>query len=52
MRGGFRSFGQSVTGTGKPRQVSRGRQIVTNLVTVALLIAVAALLLRRFGVLH
>jgi hypothetical protein len=50
LRGGFRSTVHTVAGAGKPRPVSRARQIVTNIITVALLAVAAAILLRRFGV--
>jgi hypothetical protein len=52
LRGGFRSTVQSATGTGKARAPTPVRRTVTNLITIALVIAAAAFLLRRFGVLH
>lgn len=52
LRGGFRSTVHTVAGAGKPRPTSRLRSTVVNLITLALLAAAAALLLRRFGVLH
>ncbi|HLK89169.1 MAG TPA: hypothetical protein VKZ18_04690 [Polyangia bacterium] len=52
LRGGFRSAARSVTGTGPARPASRGRSVVSNVLTVLLLLVAVALLLRRFGVLH
>lgn len=52
MRGGFRSTVQSATGSGKARPTTPARRTLTNLLTIALLVVAAALLLRRFGVLH
>jgi hypothetical protein len=59
MRGGFRSAvrgvtgsggGQGSAGTGAPP--SPTKRLLSNLLTIALVIAAAYLLLRRFGVLH
>jgi hypothetical protein len=52
LRGGFRSVAHGVTGTGKARPTSTGRRLIGNAITVALLLVVAVLLLRRFGVLR
>jgi hypothetical protein len=52
LRGGFRSVAHGVTGSGKQRPESPGRRIFWNVITAALLVVAAALLLRRFGVLH
>ena len=52
LRGGFRSTVHSATGAGKAKPATPLRRTVTNLITIALLVAAAALLLRRFGVLH
>jgi flagellar biogenesis protein FliO len=52
MRGGFRSTVHSATGTGKAKPATPFRRSVTNLITIALLVVAAVLLLRRFGVLH
>ena len=52
MRGGFRSVAQGVTGTGGTRPTSRARRVTSNVITALLLIIAAALVLRRFGVLH
>ena len=52
MRGGFRSAAHTLTGSGQPRPVSPRRLLLTNVVTIVLLAAAVALLLRRFGVLH
>lgn len=52
MRGGFRSTVQSATGASKRQPKTPLRRTVGNLVTIALLLVAAALLLRRFGVLH
>ena len=52
MRGGFRSTVQGVTGSSKARPTTPARRTLTNLITIALLLVAAALLLRRFGVLH
>jgi hypothetical protein len=52
LRGGFRSTVRSATGTGKPRPTTPVRRTVTNLITIALVVVAAVLLLRRFGVLH
>ena len=54
LRGGFRSVAHGVTGAGKGQGAppSRGRRILSNVITAALLVGAAALLLRRFGVLH
>lgn len=41
-----------MAGKGPARPVSRGRRLLSNVVTVALLLAAVVLLLRRFGVLH
>lgn len=52
LRGGFRSTVQSATGSGKQKPTTPLRRTVGNLITIALLVVAAALLLRRFGVLH
>ena len=54
LRGGFRSTVHSATGTGggQAKPATPLRRTVTNLITIALLVAAAVLLLRRFGVLH
>jgi flagellar biogenesis protein FliO len=52
LRGGFRSTVQSATGSGKQQPTTPLRRTVGNLITIALLVVAAALLLRRFGVLH
>jgi hypothetical protein len=52
MRGGFRSTVQSATGSGKSQPTTPLRRTIGNLITIALLVVAAALLLRRFGVLH
>jgi hypothetical protein len=52
LRGGFRSVAQGVAGKGPARPVSRTRRVLSNLVTLALLVVAVALLLRRFGVLR
>jgi hypothetical protein len=52
LRGGFKSTVHSVTGSGKARPTSPLRRAVGNIITVALLLVAAALLLRRFGVIH
>jgi len=52
LRGGFRSTVHSATGASKPRPTTPLRRTITNLITIALVIAAAAFLLRRFGVLH
>lgn len=52
LRGGFRSVARGVTGTGPARPTSPGRRVLSNLVTVVLLLVAVGLLLRRFGVLH
>jgi hypothetical protein len=51
MRGGFRSAVKGVTGDKPGASGSPGRRFLTNLITIALLITAAVLLLRRFGVL-
>jgi hypothetical protein len=52
LRGGFRSVARGVTGAGPARPRSPARRALGSVVTVALLLVAAALLLRRFGVLH
>ncbi len=52
LRGGFRSTVHSATGSGKAKPATPLRRTITNVITVALLLAAAAFLLRRFGVLH
>ena len=52
LRGGFKSTVRSVGGSGKAKPATPLRRTVTNLITIVLLVAAAALLLRRFGVLH
>jgi hypothetical protein len=50
LRGGFKSTVHSATGTSKGPPASRARRVLGNVVTVALLLIAAAVLLRRFGV--
>jgi hypothetical protein len=50
LRGGFRSVAHGVVGKGPARPVSRTRRVLGNLLTVVLLVAAVALLLRRFGI--
>ena len=54
LRGGFRSTVHSVTGSGNKssRPTSTSRRVLSNVITVALLLAAVALVHRRFGVLH
>ena len=53
LRGGFKSTVHSVTGSSRSsRPTSPLRRAVSNIITVALLVVAAALLLRRFGVIH
>jgi hypothetical protein len=54
MRGGFRSAVRGVTGSGgkTPSNTSPTKRFLWNLVNIALVVAVAVLLLRRFGVLR
>jgi hypothetical protein len=56
LRGGFRSTVHSVTGSGSGSKSSRPtstfRRVLSNVITVALLLVTVALLLRRFGVIH
>jgi hypothetical protein len=52
LRGGFRSVAQRATGSGSARPTSRGGRLLSNLVTVVLLLVAVGLLLRRFGVIH
>ena len=53
MRGGFRSAVKGVTGGGKDAPAaSPTKRLLSNLLTIALVIAAAVLLLRRFGVLN
>ncbi len=52
LRGGFRSTVQSATGTAKGKPSTPLRRSITNLITIALLVVAAVLMLRRFGVLH
>jgi hypothetical protein len=54
LRGGFRSTVHSVTGGGSKssRPTSTFRRVLSNVITVALLLVTVALLLRRFGVIH
>jgi len=52
MRGGFRSAVKGVTGGSKgAAPASPTKRFVSNVVTIALVIAALVLLLRRFGVL-
>jgi hypothetical protein len=52
MRGGFRSAVKGVTGSGKSTAAaSPTKRFVTNILTIALVIAAVVLLLRRFGLL-
>jgi flagellar biogenesis protein FliO len=41
-----------VTGTGRSRPASRARRVLGNVITIVLLVIAAALILRRFGVVH
>jgi hypothetical protein len=43
---------RGATGTGPSRPTSRAGRAMSNVITVVLLLVAAALLLRRFGVLH
>ena len=52
MRGGFRSAVKGVTGQSSGGQTTPTRRFLSNLLTIALVVAVAVLLLRRFGVLR
>jgi hypothetical protein len=52
LRGGFRSVAHGMAGKGPARPTSRGRRLLGNAFTVALLLVAVALLLRRFGLLH
>jgi hypothetical protein len=53
MRGGFKSAVRGATGAGKPGPAeSQTKRFLWNLVTIALAIAAAVLLLKRFGVLR
>jgi hypothetical protein len=52
LRGRFRSTVQGVAGGGDKRPTSPARRILGNVLTIALLLATAWLLLRRFGVLQ
>jgi hypothetical protein len=49
LRGGFRSVARGAAGADKGRPTSRGRRLAGNVITVLLLVAAVALLLRRFG---
>ena len=52
MRGGFRSAVKGVTGGNKTAPAaSSTKRFLSNLLTIALVIAAVVLLLRRFGVL-
>jgi hypothetical protein len=50
MRGGFRRGVQAATGSGEKKAVSPAMRAVSNGLTVALIVVVVVLLLRRFGV--
>jgi hypothetical protein len=53
MRGGFKSAVRGATGSGKPGgKESPTRRFLWNLVTIALAVAAAVMLLKRFGVLR
>ena len=52
LRGGFRGAVRGVTGTGEKRPTSPARRALGNALTVALLVAAAVLLARRFGLFH
>jgi len=55
MRGGFRSAVRGVTGAGQGKAGAPGsptKRFLTNLLTIALALFAAYMLLRRFGVLH
>ena len=53
LRGGFRSVARGVTGSGAPaRPQSTARRVLGTVITVALLAAAVALLIRRFGAGH
>jgi hypothetical protein len=50
MRGGFKSAVKGVTGTGKDaKAVSPTKKLLSNLLTLALVIFAAYMLARRFG---
>lgn len=49
MRGGFRSAVRGATGQGDGAAKSSGRRWLSNAFTVALLVAAAIVLARRFG---
>jgi hypothetical protein len=51
MRGGFRSAVKGVSGGGKNAGASSTKRFLSNLVTIALVIAAVVLLLRRFDLL-
>lgn len=53
MRGGFKSAVKGVTGTGKEGPAaSPTKKLLSNVLTIALVIAAAWMLARRFGWLH
>jgi len=52
LRGGFKSVAQGVAGKGGDQPTSRGRRVMSNVLTAVLLLLAVGLLLRRFGVLH
>jgi hypothetical protein len=53
MRGGFKSAVRGATGAGKPGAAqSPGKRFLWNLVTIAVVITAAVVLLKRFGVLR
>ena len=52
LRGGFRSVAHGAVGAGQGRSGPRKRGRAGTVITIALLLAAVALLLRRFGVLR
>jgi hypothetical protein len=51
LRGGFRRAAQATTGSGDQKKpVSPAKRALNNSLTIALVVVVAVLLLRRFGV--
>jgi hypothetical protein len=49
MRGGFKSAVKGVAGSGKEASGSPTRKLLSNLLTIALVIFAAYMLARRFG---
>jgi hypothetical protein len=50
LRGGFKSTVRGATGAGQGRPQTSTRRLLSNLLTIALVVAAAVLLARRFGV--